>query len=344
MEKILAQKRKYKRVEKNIAKNILSAFGRFFKMIGRFFVNIFKFGDRKLTIMIVPHSQSKVMNIQTNLFSLILGIVLIAGIVGSFFFFNTKAAGSASEISRLMEENRQTLASLDELRTENNNLLQVAKRFQDTLSESLSLMGIAQSTSTSSGTSQTSDLASLFDMQELAKGSVREIVDVRQLSSYLEGAIQPVEQIGKLFESQGAMFSDVPSVWPLKGGIGRVSMAFGQNVHPITGKWYIHKGMDFSTWRSGDPIIATANGRVVTAAFDASYGYYVVIQHKYGYYTRYAHMSRFIVTKGQTVSQGDVIGYVGNTGVTTGAHLHYEVHIGSEVVDPAEFVKNKLSK
>ena len=102
--------------------------------------------------------------------------------------------------------------------------------------------------------------------------------------------------------------------------------------------------MDFSTWRSGDPIIATANGRVVTAAFDASYGYYVVIQHKYGYYTRYAHMSRFIVTKGQTVSQGDVIGYVGNTGVTTGAHLHYEVHIGSEVVDPAEFVKNKLSK
>ena len=139
----MAQKRKYKRVEKNIAKNFLSAFGHFFKAIGRFFVNIFKVGDRKLTIMIVPHSQSKVVNIQTNLFSLILGFVLIAGIVGSFFFFNSKAAGSSQEISGLMEENRQTLASLDELRTENNNLLQVAKRFQDTLSESLSLMGIA---------------------------------------------------------------------------------------------------------------------------------------------------------------------------------------------------------
>ena len=340
----MAQNRKYKRVEKNIAKNFLSAFGHFFKAIGRFFVNIFKVGDRKLTIMIVPHSQSKVVNIQTNLFSLILGFVLIAGIVGSFFFFNSKAAGSSQEISRLMEENRQTLASLDELRTENNNLLQVAKRFQDTLSESLSLMGIAQTNSTSSSTSQYSDLSSLFDVQELAKGSVREIVDVRQLSSYLEGAIQPVEQIGKLFESQGALFSDIPSVWPLKGGIGHVSMAFGQNVHPITGKWYIHKGMDFSTWRSGDPIIATANGRVVTAAFDPSYGYHVIIQHKYGYYTRYAHMSRFTVSKGQSVSQGDVIGYVGNTGVTTGAHLHYEVHIGSEVVDPAKYVNNKLSK
>ena len=109
----MAQKRKYKRVEKNIAKNVLGAFGQFFKMIGRFFANIFRVGDRKLTIMIVPHSQSKVVNIQTNLFSLILGFVLIAGIVGSFFFFNTKAVGSTSEIARLMEENRQTLASLD---------------------------------------------------------------------------------------------------------------------------------------------------------------------------------------------------------------------------------------
>lgn len=338
----MAQKRRYKRVEKNITRSVINAFGRFFKMIGRFFVNIFKAGDRKLTIMIVPHSQSKVLNIQTNMFSLVFGFVLIAGIVGSFFYFNTKAVGSNTEISRLVEENRQTLASLDELRTENDNLLQVAKRFQDTLSESLSLMGIAQTSTSSSGITQNSDLSSLFDMQELSKGGVREAVDVRQLASYLEGAIQPVEQLGKLFESQGTLFSDIPSVWPLKGGIGHVAMAFGQNIHPITGRWYIHKGMDFSTWRSGDPIIATANGRVVNASWDRSFGYNVIIQHKYGYYTRYAHMSKFVVKKGQTVSQGDVIGYVGNTGLTTGAHLHYEVHIGSEVVDPAKYINVKL--
>jgi Membrane proteins related to metalloendopeptidases len=119
---------------------------------------------------------------------------------------------------------------------------------------------------------------------------------------------------------------------------------FGQNVHPLTGNWYIHKGMDFSTWRSGDPIIATANGRVVSATHDDSFGYYVIIQHKYGYYTRYAHMSSFIVKKGQMVSQGDVIGYVGASGVATGAHLHYEVHIGSEVVDPANFINVKLTQ
>lgn len=339
----MAQKRNYKRTENNIFVSLLRAFGWVFKGIGHFFVRILKAGNRKLTVMIVPHSQSKVINFQTNGFSLVTGFILVLGIIGSFFYFNVKAADSAAEISRLMNENRQTLASLDELRSENSNLLQVAKKFQSSLNESLSLIGIA-GTSFSKESVQSSDLSLLFDMQELTKGSMREAADVRQLSSYLEGAVEPVEQLGKLMESQGTLFTDIPSIWPLKGGIGHISMMFGQNVHPITGNWYIHKGMDFATWRSGDPIIATANGRVVNAAFSESFGYYVIIQHKYGYYTRYAHMSSFIVKKGQTVSQGEVIGYMGQTGVATGPHLHYEVHIGSEVVDPAEFINVKLTQ
>ncbi len=338
----MAKSRHYKRIEKNIVANILSFFGRVFKAIGRFFVRIFKAGDRKLTIMIVPHSQNKVVNFQTNVFSLIVGFVLIAGVISSFFFYNFKVADSTQEITRLMEENRQTLASLDELRNENDNLLEVAKRFQTTLNQSLSLMGVTQA-STTEGTVQSSDLSSLFDIQELSQGSVRESADIRQLTSYLESTLQPVEQMGELYQSRSALFSDIPSIWPLKGGsgVGHISMMFGQNVHPITGKWYIHKGMDFSTWRTGDPIVATANGRVVTVAYDPSFGNMVVIQHKYGYYTRYAHMKSFTVTKGQTVSQGDVIGYVGNTGISTGAHLHYEVHIGSEVVDPAKYISDQ---
>lgn len=339
----MARSRRYSRVEKNIVKNILNAFGRFFKSIGHFFVRLFEAGDRKLTIMVVPHSQSKVINLQTNVFSLLFGFAIIAGIVGAFFFFNVSKVDANVEISRLMDENRQTLASLDELRDENNNLLQSAKKFQSTLSESLSLMGIAQTTNSNSAV-QSSDLSSLFDVQELSKGSVRETVEIRQLTSYLETVVSSVEQVGKLFESQGALFSDIPSVWPLKGGIGHIAMDFGQNVHPLTGKWYIHKGMDFSTRRAGDPIIATANGRVVTAAYDPSFGFYIILQHKYGYYTRYAHMNSFAVKKGQTVSQGEVIGYIGNTGITTGAHLHYEVHIGSEVVDPAKYINVKLTK
>lgn len=337
----MARTRHYKKLEKNAIFSIARFLGKIFQYIGRFFTSIFKIFDRKLTIMIVPHSQSKPLNFQTNIFALIFGFILIAGIAASFFYFNKQMVSAGGEIARLQDENRKTLASLDELRDQNNALLQTAKRFQSSLSQSLSLLGISQSATTSKASLQNSDLSSLFNTNDLASGTAREAADIQQLTSYLEGAIQPIEQIGKMLESQSTLFSDIPSIWPLKNGIGHISMEFGQNEHPITGQWYIHKGLDFSTWRKGDPIVATANGQVVTVGYDNGYGNYVIIKHKHGIYTRYAHMDTFRVKKGQFVSQGETIGTIGNTGITTGPHLHYEVHIGSDVVDPAKYINVK---
>ncbi len=340
----MAQTRRYKRVEKNLVFSILHSLSRFFVFAGGLFLKIFKAGDRKLTIMIVPHSQKKVLNFQTNVFALLTGFVLIAGITISFIYFNKQAIGSNTEINRLREENRKTQASLDELRDESSNLIQTAKRFQATLSQSFSILGVDQNVAKTNTAGSGSDLSSLFDMQELSSGSLQETAEIKDLTSYLENSIQPLEQIAKMLELQGTLFADIPSVWPLKGGIGHISMAFGQNKHPITGQWYIHKGLDFSTWRSGDPVIATANGQVVTVAFSTDFGNYIVIKHKHGFYTRYAHLSSTRVSKGQFVSQGDVIGNVGNTGASTAAHLHYEIHIGDGVVDPAKYVYVKLAK
>lgn len=319
----------------------MHAFRLFFVSIGRVCTNVVKFFDGKLTLMIVPHSQGKVFSVQTNIFALVLGIILAIGITGSFVYFNQKNASSGLEISRLRDENRETLASLDELRDENNNLLQTAKKFQSTLSQSLSLLGINQNTGTSKSAGRNSDLSSLFDTQDITSGSLKETSDIKQLTAYLESAVRPVEQIGKMLENQGALFSDIPNVWPVKNGIGHISMEFGQNQHPITQQWYIHKGLDFSTWRQGDPVIATANGQVVTVTYDDSFGLYVIIKHKHGIYTRYAHLGTTRVKKGDTVAQRQIIGTIGNTGITTGPHLHYEVHIGSDVVDPAKYINVK---
>ena len=293
--------------------------------------------------MIVPHSVGKVFNLQTNVFSLILGIIIVIGIVSSFFYFNTRVAGSSAEIARLMNENRQTLASLDELRDENNNLLQTAKRFQSSLSQSLSLLGINQTDTISKASMNNGDLSALFGTNENASGTLKESSDIRSLASYLDSAVQPIKQIGQMLESQNTLFTDIPSIWPVQNPNAHISMAFGPTIHPITGQWYIHKGLDFSTWRSGDPILATANGQVVTVGYNSSFGNYVIIKHKHGIYTRYAHMNTARVRKGQYVSQGEVIGTIGNTGVTTGPHLHYEVHIGSDVVDPAKYINIKTS-
>ena len=337
----MAKARKYKRIEKNLVARMMHSLGAFFTQIGHFFVRVFRIFDEKLTIMIVPHSQGKVINLQTNVFALTLGLLVIIGVTGSFVYFNHKTSGSNAEIARLKEENRETLASLDELRDENNNLLQTAKRFQTSLSQSLSLLGINQSTPVSKTTNRSSDLSSLFDTQDVASGSLKEAADIRQLTAYLESAMEPVEEIAKMLNSQGTLFTDIPNVWPLKNGVGHISMAFGQNVHPITQQWYIHKGLDFSTWRQGDPVVATANGQVVTVGYDDSFGNFIIIKHKHGIYTRYAHLSTVRVTKGQQVTQRQVIGAIGNTGITTGPHLHYEVHIGSDVVDPAKYINIK---
>lgn len=315
--------------------------GLFFTKIGQGFASIFKIFDEKLTIMIVPHAQGRVLNFQTNVFALILGILVICGVLGSFVYFNRQNAATIVEISRLREENKENLASFDELRDGTHNLLPAVKKFQTALSQTLSKLGLNQSSSVSNASGRNSDLASLFDTQDITTGTLKETSDIRQLTSYLESTVQPIEQIGKMLENQSSLFTDIPNIWPLKNGIGHISMEFGQTIHPITQQWYIHKGLDFSTWRSGDPIVATANGQVVTVGYDDSFGNNIIIKHKYGIYTRYAHLSTTRVRKGDTVTQGQVIGNIGSTGIVTGPHLHYEVHIGSDVVDPAKYINVK---
>ena len=333
-----------KRLEKQVASNVTKGFGSFFRSIGNFFVRIFRVFDNKLTIMIVPHSQGKVINFQTNVFALVLGIVVIIGVLTSFFFYNSRSVSNNMEITSLVEQNRTTLASLDELRDENANLFQAAKRFQTSLSKSLSLLGIDQVKNNSDSSVSNSDLASLFNSNEITQGSTREVADLKELTTYLEDAVEPIEQIGKMLKTQQNLFTEIPSICPVKNPNYHISMAFGPNLHPLNGSWYIHKGIDFSTWRSGDAVVATASGQVVTVAFDNSFGNYIIIKHNHGMYTRYAHLNTFRVQKGQTVDQGQIIGTIGNTGISTGPHLHYEVHIGSDVVDPAKYININLSK
>ena len=333
-----------KKFEKQVASNVSHGFGAFTHKVGGFFVHIFKVFDSKLTIMIVPHSQSKVINFQTNVFALILGILVTVGVLASFFYYNRRSISANMEISSLVEQNRATLASLDELRDENANLFQAAKRFQTSLSQSLSLLGIDQVKNNSENSASNGDLSALFSSTEVTQGSLKEVADVKELTNYLEDAVKPIEQIGKMLKTQQNLFTEIPSICPVKNPNYHISMAFGPNIHPLNGSWYIHKGMDFSTWRSGDAVLATASGQVVTVGFDNSFGNYVIIKHNHGMYTRYAHLQYARVKKGEAVSQGQIIGAIGNTGVSTGPHLHYEVHIGSDVVDPAKYININFSK
>jgi len=127
----------------------------------------------------------------------------------------------------------------------------------------------------------------------------------------------------------------VPSRMPVDGV--RLSSDYGMRNHPVLGGQRAHKGVDLAG-ASGTPVYATADGYVSRADRFGSYGNYISIEHGGELQTRYAHLSGFEVTAGERVSKGQLIGYVGSTGRSTGPHLHYEVRVGGEAVDPRPYM------
>lgn len=127
----------------------------------------------------------------------------------------------------------------------------------------------------------------------------------------------------------------VPSRMPLEGA--RLTSDFGMRNHPILGGRRNHKGIDLAA-PTGTPIYATADGIVGRADWFSGYGLYVAVDHGADLETRYAHMSRLAVAEGERVRKGDIIGYVGSTGNSTGPHLHYEVRIAGVAVNPIPYM------
>lgn len=125
--------------------------------------------------------------------------------------------------------------------------------------------------------------------------------------------------------------------WPLQGGAGRISSGFGPRNSPTAGASSNHRGIDLAI-ASGTPILASGSGYVVTATYSSSAGNYVMISHGDRLYTVYMHCSRLAVNVGDQVSKGQVIAYVGSTGISTGAHLHFGVSKNGNYVNPLNYV------
>jgi murein DD-endopeptidase MepM/ murein hydrolase activator NlpD len=340
----VASVHKYKRVENSIVRKVKSLTISIVKGISSFFVRMFHAAGHRYTIMLVPHSEKKVYNLHINVFSIICVFFVLAAVLGSFVWYTVVYSDAKSVLAHKDNSLKDVQASLDELRSGAAELFKSAKGFEAALNQTLQNLGLDKNVADANAASFSSDLASFLAINESADGTLKEVNDINQLTRYLNEAVVPVEEIGDLINSQNALLTDIPSMWPIKGGIGHISMLFGQNPNPFTGQYYIHKGIDLSTYRQGDPIIATADGQVVTVDIDPTgFGNYVIIKHKHGFYTRYAHLQSFAVTTGQRVQQGQVIGRIGNTGLSTGPHLHYEVHIGSDVVDPLKYINIRSS-
>ncbi|MFN5169202.1 MAG: M23 family metallopeptidase [Cyclobacteriaceae bacterium] len=169
-----------------------------------------------------------------------------------------------------------------------------------------------------------------------------ESVDRLKRKMYIETKSQ--DEVVELAAKKEMLLAAIPAIQPVSNKeLIRLASGFGVRIHPIYRVRKMHTGIDFSA-NIGTPIYATADGVVEEVQVNFSgYGKMVEIDHGFGYRTRYAHMHGFSVRKGQRVRRGDLIGYVGNTGLSTAPHLHYEVLINGKQVDPIHYFFNDLS-
>lgn len=172
--------------------------------------------------------------------------------------------------------------------------------------------------------------------------ALHERVDKLRRKLYIESKSQ--DEVVHLAEQKEKLYASIPAIQPIANKqLIALSSGFGMRIHPIYKVKKMHTGIDFAA-SIGTPVYATADGTVskVDVKF-SGYGKMVEIDHGFGYRTRYAHMHDFAVKKGQHVKRGDLIGYVGNTGLSTAPHLHYEVFINDQRVDPVHYFFNDLT-
>ena len=238
---------------------------------------------------------------------------------------------SLNNAQRVIEEQRRQLVNLAGRITSVSQDLQRVQRFDSKLRMMMNMEKDPAEVGVAPG-----DFSRVYlplHRQELAARKMQNFLSSLSESARLE-EVRQQDLLRALRENRDALAS-MPSIWP---AVGFVSSSFGMRRSPFGGGGgQFHKGLDISN-RMGTPILAPAQGAVTMAARDGAYGNSVEINHGGGIVTKYGHMQRWVVQPGQWVKRGEIIGYIGMTGRTTGPHLHYEVRLNGVPVNPMRYI------
>lgn len=183
---------------------------------------------------------------------------------------------------------------------------------------------------------------------DLPTGEYEELIvegwkSIDKLMREIYYASRSLDDTQDLAENKEEFSTVIPAIWPIdRTKLKDVSSLYGMRMHPRYGYWKMHEGVDLSA-PNGTPVYATGNGVVVRASWQRGYGELIELNHGFGYKTRYGHLSKMYVSPGDSVTRGQVIGEVGNTGVSSGAHLHYEVRFRDKTVNPIHYFNKDMS-
>lgn len=327
----------YKKVENKIVEIVLRKLKALFHGVAAFFKRFMSLGRQRFTVMFIPHSEKKIFNFRISIFSVVFLSVLLCGVLVAFFTFSTQFTG----ISRLLTEKSAKLEdSVENLSIFQDRIADLKKKariFESVLSKTTGSLDLKNDTQGAASVAD-GDLSTFLGVEEHDEGAIREINDLENISVVLSESEKELEKIAALIKSHRDLLIEMPTLWPVEGGVGYITNPWGPAVHPFTNKWYMHKGIDIAKGY-GYNILAAADGKVVEASNDrGGFGNYIIIMHNFGFYTKYAHLGNMYVSEGDIVIQGQRIGTMGSSGLSTGPHLHYEIRIGSQVVDPARYL------
>ena len=294
------------------------------------------------TIVILPGPNSRVRRysfsktLLRNLgFAALAVCVLSFGMFGEYFHMCGEVWELNSLRSESAQQKKQLMAfagSIVDMKAQMAGL----KALSDRLSQAAGIGGKRQQVLGIGGTPEMSTL----NLDELGRKTHEEMVEQmsQELAGLKDDASRQQVSMARLYEyfdHRNSVLASTPSIWPVHGFI---TSDFGRRRSPIYGTAQFHEGLDIAN-AVGTPVVAPANGTVVEEGYSTGgYGQFIKIQHGYGLTTLYGHLSKILVHDGQRVKKGDRIGLIGNTGNSTGPHLHYEVWVNGVPVNPRKYI------
>ncbi|MGM0471148.1 MAG: M23 family metallopeptidase [Bacillota bacterium] len=315
--------------------------------------------EKRITIKIIPHSIADPISFSSPqiVLKLILGLLilyLISSTLGCYFYYqqHQKALAKINTLTKVEEDNKRLKSKLKLLTTETEELKVEFKKVKQISSKIKKLVDYKISKVDAYKFPEFGVVtAREFNKQQNSYRLRLELYEAREdsllgqaannlikIHTYLPIQQVKLKQLKKSVVSYNQYLAAKPTGWPIKSADKQITSHFGWRIHPITGKRIRHEGIDIGVWY-GTEIYATGAGEVTYAGWKSGYGKTVVIDHGYNFRTLYAHNRRLDVEVGEKVKRGDLIAYSGNSGRSTGPHLHYEVILKNEPVNPWQYIK-----